>query len=202
MPQALKVAPGTHFGRLVVVKELSSEPRFPRGKRRWFKLTCVCGNTVDVTLDRLRSGLTKSCGCLRSELTSKYNSKTKTLHGKRHTVLYTTWQRMIRRLYELAPLRIYNFFHALCGGKTFKEAWCKEMVEPCTVEYLAVDSIVEDQAKPGRWFGDVYRGVMEQATGPAIYHTKTREEVTHWLVVRKQMIHKVADVPILIYPPY
>lgn len=40
-------------------------------KKPYVICKCSCGNTVVVNLYSLRSGNTKSCGCIRSELLSK-----------------------------------------------------------------------------------------------------------------------------------
>lgn len=51
------------FGRLVVV---DLDGITVSGKYRWL-CHCECGGTARVTSDMLRSGHTKSCGCLRAE---------------------------------------------------------------------------------------------------------------------------------------
>ncbi len=52
------------FGRLVVIKQNENDKW---GKTSWLCL-CDCGKTVGVLPRSLRSGSTKSCGCLRREL--------------------------------------------------------------------------------------------------------------------------------------
>lgn len=54
---------GRRFGRLSVISE-ADECR--RGEARWI-CSCDCGRTVVVTGSRLRTGKTKSCGCIRKE---------------------------------------------------------------------------------------------------------------------------------------
>lgn len=58
---------GQRFGRLVVIK-LST----PKGTKhhKWL-CKCDCGNECTVSRDNLISGITKSCGCLRKEVTSQ-----------------------------------------------------------------------------------------------------------------------------------
>lgn len=54
---------GERFGRLAVVDEVErSNPRFRR-----FLCQCDCGNTTRVNMNKLRSGSTRSCGCLAKE---------------------------------------------------------------------------------------------------------------------------------------
>lgn len=55
---------GDRYGRLSVVRELPVRRRPSGGTERWFLCRCECGNETDVRLSRLRSGKTRSCGCL------------------------------------------------------------------------------------------------------------------------------------------
>lgn len=74
MSRAKKEVIGERFGRLVVVSEV--EPIIYRGnKLRRFLCRCDCGNETEVRLSSLISGMTSSCGCLRSETTRKNHSK-------------------------------------------------------------------------------------------------------------------------------
>jgi hypothetical protein len=66
-PSSILIAPGLRFGRLTVLEQ--AEPT-PSGKARW-KCRCDCGNISYPHANKLRSGSTKSCGCLQKELTSK-----------------------------------------------------------------------------------------------------------------------------------
>ena len=64
---------GRRFGRLIVIKR-ADEYVSPKGQRhiRWL-CKCDCGNDVVVKGNSLKSGNTKSCGCLDSETTAKRN---------------------------------------------------------------------------------------------------------------------------------
>ena len=68
---------GQKFGRLTVI-ERADEYVSPKGQRhiRWF-CKCDCGNYVTVKGNHLKSGNTKSCGCLDSEIVSKRNKDNK-----------------------------------------------------------------------------------------------------------------------------
>lgn len=63
---------GKRFERLLVVED--SLLRRNKGTILW-KCLCNCGNYVNVRSDNLRSGKTKSCGCLNDELRSQLGSK-------------------------------------------------------------------------------------------------------------------------------
>ena len=59
---------GKRFGRLLV---LSQDFNCKRSKTTKWVCKCDCGNVKSINGASLRRGLTKSCGCLQSELTSE-----------------------------------------------------------------------------------------------------------------------------------
>jgi len=61
---------GKRFGRLVLIEEVERI-----GHNRYFKCQCDCGTIKIVCGSSLKSGLTKSCGCLRKELAHKSYGK-------------------------------------------------------------------------------------------------------------------------------
>ncbi|VUZ28498.1 Uncharacterised protein [Acetobacterium wieringae] len=67
---------GQKFGKLVVTKRVGTK----RGGALWL-CKCECGKTVEVITGALKSGNTRSCGCLHAE----YRVKTESLaeHNKR-----------------------------------------------------------------------------------------------------------------------
>lgn len=88
---------GVTFNRLTVVAELA--PRvFPSGQRqRMVSVRCECGSKpFDVQLANVRSGNTKSCGCLNREATSERRRT----HGYSDHALYTVWSGMMGRCYS------------------------------------------------------------------------------------------------------
>lgn len=60
----LLVNVGDVFSRLTIESELPIRLRKGGGTERWFCCLCECGKKTDVPLKRLRSGKTRSCGCL------------------------------------------------------------------------------------------------------------------------------------------
>lgn len=85
---------GQKFGRLTVV----DFNRLENHKTYW-KCICDCGLTVISTGNNLRSGNTKSCGCLRREET-RIRGKANKTHGESHdnrTRLYSIWCGMRNR---------------------------------------------------------------------------------------------------------
>jgi hypothetical protein len=74
---------GLRFGRLTVVKRASNNPS---GRTRWL-CDCRCGNRKIATGHELKSGDTKSCGCLTTEWARKMSAGYRTKHG-----MYDTYQ--------------------------------------------------------------------------------------------------------------
>lgn len=94
MPKLLNVEPGQQYGRLTVV-ELAHSAK--NGK--WWRCRCSCGTLTEVTGNRLASGHTKSCGCLRRE-TSGRTRQEHTQGNVKHP-LYATWISMKDRCNNL-----------------------------------------------------------------------------------------------------
>lgn len=79
---------GKRFGNLVVISEAYSDK-----KHLYWNCVCDCGNEKVVSGDSLKQGLTKSCGCLNSQMVSERMVK----HGESTTRLYHIWTQMIYR---------------------------------------------------------------------------------------------------------
>ena len=90
MPAKIQVNPGDKYGRLTIISEVKE------GKGRSFFCCCECGKNIVIRFEHLRSGHTKSCGCLKSETTTKRS----TIHGDSNTRLFRTWASMIARCYS------------------------------------------------------------------------------------------------------
>lgn len=80
---------GEKFGILTVIERAANDKY---GRAMW-TCKCQCGNEVIVHGDSLRRGLTKSCGCNRSNLIKLNNTK----HGEFGTRLYNIWGKMKHR---------------------------------------------------------------------------------------------------------
>lgn len=81
------------YGRLLVISRADSDAR---GRSRWL-CRCDCGNKTTVGVSNLGNGKTKSCGCLRQELTSiRRTTHGHTVNGHRSRT-YTSWEGMIKR---------------------------------------------------------------------------------------------------------
>jgi len=73
---------GVKFGRLTPINIA-----YRRNAKIYWRCSCECGCRVEVKTESLRSGNTKSCGCLDREKTS-LRFKT---HGETKTPLYYVW---------------------------------------------------------------------------------------------------------------
>lgn len=80
---------GQRFTRLVVVSRAESA-----GKEVRWNVACDCGAATIVGTGALRSGNTKSCGCLRKE---RIAAGCGTTHGKSGTKLYGLWTDIKKR---------------------------------------------------------------------------------------------------------
>ncbi len=71
----IKIIPGTKFGKLTVVEEAKPiiKKVLIKKKIRRFKVTCSCGNPNDIiiTMNNLRGGNSKSCGCNKNNKNSR-----------------------------------------------------------------------------------------------------------------------------------
>lgn len=80
---------GRRFGRLAA-KEVAGKS----GKKTLWLCLCDCGRFTVVRADQLKSGNTRSCGCLSKDTARA----TFTTHGKsQHTKLYKVWTSMKQR---------------------------------------------------------------------------------------------------------
>ena len=112
---------GKTYGRLTVIE------RAPNiGKYVAWNCLCVCGKTLAVRADSLRSGNTKSCGCLKAENGAKWLRRLNTKHGEcsqsyRSSEWYS-WQSMIIRCEQPKSNSYQNY-----GGRGIKvcERWRK-----------------------------------------------------------------------------
>lgn len=83
---------GQRFGRLVVIERKGSGNR---GQAIWL-CQCDCGAVTETPTHLLKSGRTKSCGCLKKEIINN-SIEAQTTHGKSHTRLYKVWGGMRAR---------------------------------------------------------------------------------------------------------
>ena len=78
---------GKRYGKLIVLDIYKNKNQ----RTKWVCL-CECGNEKIILGDSLKSGKTRSCGCLRFNV-----GKTNKKHGKTNTRLFTIWNDMKQR---------------------------------------------------------------------------------------------------------
>jgi 5-methylcytosine-specific restriction endonuclease McrA len=59
------------FGRLIALEKIRIEPK----GRFWYLCQCDCGKQIKVSYSNLKTGSTRSCGCLRKETISALKRK-------------------------------------------------------------------------------------------------------------------------------
>lgn len=101
---------GKKFGKLTVICRVENNKH---GQPQW-KCICDCGNETIVVGQKLRKGITKSCGCL------VYEQKTRLTHGMTGTVLHNRWLNMKSRC-----LNPHNKRYKRYGGRgiTICDEW-------------------------------------------------------------------------------
>lgn len=85
---------GQRFGRLTVLKLDHVE------RKSYWLCKCECEKEIIVTSSSLRSGHTKSCGCLHDDLSRERLIKTNETHGESNTRLYKIWSDIKKRCYR------------------------------------------------------------------------------------------------------
>lgn len=81
---------GKRFGKLTVICRVENNKH---GQPQW-RCHCDCGKETIVVGQKLRKGITKSCGCL------VYEQKTRLTHGMTGTVLHNRWLNMKSRCFN------------------------------------------------------------------------------------------------------
>lgn len=94
-----KINVGDKFGRLTVIDDAG----IVKAKRRYL-CSCSCGSQLVVLMDSLLRGKTKSCGCLRKEITAENHIR----HGQRSSRLYGIWRNMKSRCLNPNATRFEN----------------------------------------------------------------------------------------------
>lgn len=116
------------YGKLTPIKILYSK----KSKKYWL-CKCDCGNTTVSEEYNLKSGNTKSCGCLRYEI-SKFNNQK---HGLYKHRLYRIWANMKERCENPNATEFKNY-----GGKGVKV--CNEWLDFMTFYEWALKNGYKD----------------------------------------------------------
>src|SRR3954467_9176896 len=106
---------GQRFARL---EALSLVTRHTKHGYLWL-CRCDCGNEVVAQIAHLRSGHTRSCGCLQREAaaTTGHDVELRNIqtHGMSDTPTYRTWRNMLARCYNPNTVRFHRY-----GGRNIQ----------------------------------------------------------------------------------
>lgn len=105
-----KVFEGMRFGMLTAWMEVQEKYRCERK----FLCICECGNFTVLPAYQLRTGATKSCGCLKKP------------HGLHGSKVYSSWRSMLKRCYNPSH-RSYKHYGAV--GITVCDEWRKSFIQ-------------------------------------------------------------------------
>jgi hypothetical protein len=108
MKTTLEDLTGRVFTRLTVVKRAGNHITSGGRSIVQWKCKCSCGGVSVVQAQRLKSGMTKSCGCIQRELTG---TRFRT-HGQTRTPVYRVYRAMIDRCYR-KTCKEYHYY----GGR-------------------------------------------------------------------------------------
>lgn len=121
MPAKIDIK-GKRFNRLVVLGESNKRKT---GHVYWL-CQCDCGNIVEVRLDCLKRGHTRSCSCLQKEWITNHSRKINYKHGYTKTRLFKTWQGMKNRCCNRST-PVYKYYGA--KGIEVCLEWEKEFIK-------------------------------------------------------------------------
>lgn len=120
---------GRTFGRWRVIQCVG---RTKSGGALW-ECECECGNIRNVDGHSLRSGVSKSCGCLGAEHRIEASKKVVTKHGGRNERLYSVWQGIKERCFNKN-----NRNYAQYGGRGI--SMCKEWEDYSVFRAWAIEN--------------------------------------------------------------
>ncbi len=83
---------GKKFGRLTVIYYTGKQGNGNRTRPGWL-CRCDCNKYIIALSENLRKGVSRSCGCYRTDITIKRS----TTHGKKHSDEYIVWDNMRQR---------------------------------------------------------------------------------------------------------
>lgn len=84
-------------------------------KKLYYNCKCNCGKELKINIEYLRSGNTKSCGCLTLKISNRKS------HGRSHTTEYQSWLSIKQRCYNKNNTKDYKDY----GGRgiTMCDEW-------------------------------------------------------------------------------
>lgn len=122
------------FGRLKVIEQNGRTS----DRHILWKCKCECGKFTNVSSRELRSGKTKSCGCLQKDKIREMRYR----HGDRNSRLYSVWKTMKKRC-ENKKCKSYKWY----GAKGVSV--CDEWHDYSAFKKWALDNGYDEKAEKG-----------------------------------------------------
>lgn len=171
---------GTRFGRLVVTGRTGND-RYGRARWSWL---CECGTQGESDGQHLRTGNTRSCGCLPREQTAARSITHSETVGRRWTAEYRAHNGMLRRCYETGHISYPRYGGrgiTVCdrwrfgeGGKTGVECFIEDMGRKPSPQH-SVDRVENDgDYGPGncRWATRLEQSANSRRSRRVMYRGK------------------------------
>lgn len=171
---------GRKFNKLTVIEECKERTK---NGTKIYKCLCDCGNYTNVIGTQLRNGMTKSCGCLRVEISGQNN----TAHRKTNTRLYNIYRGMIQRCYNKNN-KDYKYY-GQCGVSVYGD-WRNDFMSFYNwsmnngyKDNLTIDRIdVNGNYEPNncRWVSQ-YEQQNNRTNNLIVFYNNKKQTLTKWI---------------------
>lgn len=111
---------GLIFGNWTVIKRVPDYVTPGGNHFTQYECQCACGTTKNVLANALRSGRSRSCGCVEKDVARQTAKQNFTTHGDSKTRLYKIWAYMIKRCENPNASNYKNYGER---GITVCDAW-------------------------------------------------------------------------------
>jgi hypothetical protein len=103
MVAALNIA-GERYGRLVAIERVAS-----RGRRTFWLFRCDCGSMAERNVEPVRAGTSRSCGCLKPEVTAARSITHGHMRGRRESREHKSWSHAKSRCFNPNDPKFQNY---------------------------------------------------------------------------------------------